>query len=96
MQHELDERGVNGWLANATHEGGPRNGVLTEVTVSASPLASLSFVSTFTVTDLPRITDARSDAVTGATSVLMSGYVDGQAVTGMAFRSATRRAIPTA
>jgi hypothetical protein len=30
-QSELDERGVNGWLANATHEGGPRNGVLTAI-----------------------------------------------------------------
>jgi hypothetical protein len=30
-QSELDERGVNGWLANADHEGGPRNGVLTAI-----------------------------------------------------------------
>ncbi|OOG37410.1 class I SAM-dependent methyltransferase [Rhodanobacter sp. C05] len=30
-QSELDEKGVNGWLANAMHEGGPRNGVLTAI-----------------------------------------------------------------
>lgn len=30
-QSELTEAGVNGWLANATHEGGPRNGVLTAI-----------------------------------------------------------------
>ncbi|OOG66318.1 hypothetical protein B0E46_02250 [Rhodanobacter sp. B04] len=30
-QSELDEQGVNGWLANAMHEGGPRNGVLTAI-----------------------------------------------------------------
>jgi hypothetical protein len=30
-QSELDELGVNGWLANAAHEGGPRNGVLTAI-----------------------------------------------------------------
>jgi hypothetical protein len=30
-QSELDEQGVNGWLANAEHEGGPRNGVLTAI-----------------------------------------------------------------
>ncbi len=30
-QSELTEAGINGNLANATHEGGPRNGVLTAV-----------------------------------------------------------------
>lgn len=71
-QSELTELGVNGWLANATHEGGPRNGVLTAIedfiasSSTAWSLRKLPFFNGLAIAvPAPRMTPALQSLIDG-------------------------------
>jgi len=76
---ELSENGMNGHLANALHEGGPRNGVLTGVEdfiAEAQPRASLHVLPFFNGLGI-LVPEARS---TPALQALIASFTEGESL----------------